>query len=194
MKRTILGLAFLTIASLSFGAAAQSSKDKSDCKSKTECVAKKCTKGEKGAKAKGEGKAKKAEMKAARQAALFEGVNLTAEQKGRIEALDGAVKISRQELKEQAKTARQNGDTAFNMRAKSKELRGKYIKDLGEILTPDQMITYLENFYVNTGNQKGMKKSVAMHSGNIKPGKMMKHKGEGKVKHMKGKVGKSQPK
>lgn len=181
MKKTILGLAFLTIASVSFGAAAQSSKDKSDCKSKTECVAKKCAKGQKGPKAKGEGKAKKAGMQAARQAALFEGVNLTAEQKGRIEALNGAVKISRQEIKEQAKAARQNGDTAFNMRAKSKELRSKYIKDLGEILSPEQMTTYLENFYINNGGgHKSPKKAVAFHGGNFKKGKMLRNK-DGKI-------------
>lgn len=186
MKKTILGLAFLTIASVSFGASAQDVKNNSECANKTECVAKKCAKGEKDGKKKGDRKAFAAKKQAAREAALFEGINLTTEQKGRIQALNDAAKISRKELKEAAKTARKNGDTTFNMRAQNKALRGKYIKDLGEILSPDQMVTYLENYYVMTGNQKVAKKSMAFRGGDRKGGKMIGKDGrKGNLKDMK---------
>lgn len=185
MKKTILGLAFLTIASVSFGAAAQSAKNNAECANKTECVAKKCAKGEKGGKMKGDRKGFDAQKKAAREAALFEGINLTTEQKGRIQALNDAAKVSRKELKEAAKTARQNGDTTFNMRAQNKALRSKYIKDLGEILTSDQMVTYLENYYVMTGNQKAPKKNMAFRGGDHRGGKMMKADRKGGIKDMK---------
>ncbi|MDE6072466.1 MAG: hypothetical protein K2G53_07935, partial [Muribaculaceae bacterium] len=111
MKKTILGLAFLAIASVSFGAMAQDKKDKSECKDKTECVAKdkKCCKGEKGDKACKAGKVKDGKKAAARQMALFEGVNLTTEQKGKLEALNSAVKVSRKEIKDKAKAARESG-------------------------------------------------------------------------------------
>ena len=185
MKKTILGLAFLAIASVSFSAAAQNANNNTECANKTECVAKKCAKGDKAGKQKGDRKAFDAKKQAAREAALFEGINLTTEQKGRIEALNGAVKTSRQELKQAAKTARQNHDTTFNMRAQNKALRSKYIKDLGEILNSDQMITYLENYYVMTGGQKGHGKSMAARVGDRKGGKMMKADRRGNLKDMK---------
>lgn len=172
MKKTILGLAFLTIASVSFGAAAQNAKNNSEC-TNTECVAKKCAKGDKAGKKKGDRKANAEMKKVAREAALFEGINLTTEQKGRIEALNGAVKVSRKELKDAAKVAREKGDTTFNLRAQNKALRSKYIKDLGEILSSDQMITYLENFYVTNGGQKGAKKNVVARGVERKGGKMI---------------------
>ena len=183
MKKTILGLAFLTIASVSFGAAAQNTKNNSEC-TKTECVAKKCAKGDKASKKKGDRKEMAAKKKAAREAALFEGINLTTEQKGRIAALNDAVKVSRQELKQAAKTARQNHDTTFNMRAQNKALRSKYIKDLGEILSSDQMITYLENYYVTTGGQKGVKKGMIARGGDFKKAKMSKDARKGNLKEM----------
>lgn len=160
MKKTILGLAFLAIASVSFGAMAQDKKDKSECKDKTECVAKdkKCCKGEKGDKARKAGKVKDGKKAAARQMALFEGVNLTTEQKGKLEALNSAVKVSRKEIKDKAKAARESGDTTFNVRQAQKDLRKKYVEDLGEILGSDQMVVYLTNYYVNTGGNKGAKK------------------------------------
>lgn len=174
MKKTILGLAFLTIASVSFGAMAQDRKGKSEC-TNTECVSKdkKCAKGDKVKKDRKDRKDRDGKKAAAREFALFEGVNLTTEQQGKIEALNNAVKISRKELKDQAKAARNNGDTTFNVRKAKKDLRSKYVTDLGEILTPDQMTVYLVNYYVNNGgHQKDGKKAMAVKG--MKGHKMMK--------------------
>lgn len=161
MKKAILGLAFLTIASFSFSAAAQTQTDK-QCKSKTECVSKdkKCCKDGKNAKGdrriRGQKRVKPN---------LFEGIELTTEQKGRIEALDNASKVSRQELKAKAKTARENKDTTYDVRKANRELRSKYVNDLGEILTSDQMIVFLKNYYVNSPSHHGGKKAIAMKHG-----------------------------
>lgn len=161
MKTTILGLAFLTIASFSFSASAQQkTQSNENCKSKTECVAKdkKCCKGDKN------GKDSK-KFRAQKKADLFEGITLTSEQQGRLEALNNASKVSREEIKAKAKTAREQKDTTYNPRNARKELRSKYINDLGEILTSDQMVVYLKNFYVNSGSHHGGKKAVAMKQG-----------------------------
>lgn len=89
----------------------------------------------------------------ARKAQLFEGITLTSEQQTRIEALDNAMKTSRQEMREQAK----QGDKAAkkDMKEQAKQLRRKYVDDMGEILTSDQMVVYLKNAYVNQGSDKG---------------------------------------
>lgn len=177
MKKAILGLAFLTIASVSFSAAAQQQKAVKGEKAKTECVAKECCKDSqkcdkvKGNKAKAGKKANKfkdGKMARGQKGAkrdLFEGITLTTEQQGRIEALNNAVKVSRQEIKAQAKAAKESQDTTFNMREANKQLRGKYVNDLGEILTSDQMVVFLKNYYVNTPQHKGGKKAMAMKGG-----------------------------
>lgn len=164
MKKTILGLAFLTIASFSFSAVAQNQTDK-QAKSNTECVAKDkckkdCKKGDRKGGKKGDFKKDQKRTKAN----PFEGITLTTEQQGRIEALNSAMKVSRQELRTQAKTARENRDTTFNPRAAQKQLRSKYINDLGEILTSDQMTVFLKNYYVNHGGNNG-KKAIGNRQG-----------------------------
>lgn len=192
MKTTILGLAFLTIASFSINASAQQKTQSTEnCKFKTECVAKnkKCQKDCKECKdcknvknckdcknvknckdcknvknCKDSKNCKKGKV-CKKKADFFEGITLTTEQKSRIDALNNASKVSRQELNAKAKKARENKDTTFNPRNAHKELRSKYINDLGEILTSDQMVVYLKNFYVNSGSHHNGKKAVAMKQG-----------------------------
>lgn len=167
MKTKILGLAFLTIALFSVSASAQQKiQSTENCKFKTECAAqnKKCLKDCKNCKDCKDCKDCK-KVKCQKKVDLFEGITLTTEQKSRIEALNNASKVSRQEIKAQAKKARENKDTTFNPRNVRKELRSKYINDLGEILTSDQMVVYLKNFYVNSGSHHGGKKAVAMRQG-----------------------------
>lgn len=163
MKKAILGLAFLTVAAMAMPAAAKK-QDNKECKAQTECTSKdkKCCKEAKNC--------------------PFADLNLTSEQQGRIEALNQGLKISKKEIKEQAKTARQNRDTTFNARKANKELRMKYINDLGEILTSDQMVVFLKNYYVNNPAQKMQKGAKAMKQGKgPKQGKGMKPgmKGQG---------------
>ncbi len=177
MKKAILGLAFLTIASFSFSAVAQNKSDKT-CKSETECVAKnkKCCKGE------NKKECGKKCVHKCKKADLFEGITLTSEQKKRIEALDNSMKTYRQELKAQVKTARENKDTSFNLRNSGKKLRSKYINDLGEILTSDQMVVYLKNFYINSGSHRCGKKAFAMKQGKRLHDGKCPHKGQSSVR------------
>lgn len=176
MKKTILGLAFLTIASFSIQASAQT--PGTQCPSQTECASKtkkkcdrniaKCDKDKKAC-------CKKRQPKIN----LFEGIELSSDQKDRIEALDNAMKVSRQELKEKAKTARENKDTTYNPRNASRQLRGKYINDLGEILTSDQMMVFLKNYYVNNPGHHTGKKAMAMRHGNKHKGAKGQHQCKG---------------
>ncbi len=171
MKKAIIGLAFLSIAALPFSASAQNQADKS-CNSKTECINKnrQCAKSDK------KGKCCKIRKCKDARPDLFEGIELTTEQQGKIEALNNAAKLSRQQIKEQAKNAREKKDTTYNPRAAHKELRGKYINDLGEILTSEQMVVYLKNFYVNNASHHRGKKAIAMKHGKHQcNGKGMRH-------------------
>ncbi len=164
MKTKILGLTFLTIALFSVSASAQQKiQSTENCKFNTECAAqnKKCLKDCKNCKDCKDCK----KVKCQRKVDLFEGITLTTEQKSRIDALNNASKVSRQEIKAKAKKARENKDTTFNPRNVRKELRSKYINDLGEILTSDQMVVYLKNFYVNNGSHHGGKKAFAAKHG-----------------------------
>lgn len=146
MKKTILGLAFMAMAAITIPAAAQTD-NKQTCPDNAECTAQK-----RPVKKNGECKA-----------CPFASLNLTAEQKAKVEALNNALKVSRNELKAQRKAAREKGDTTVNLRAQSKELRTKYLKDLSEILNDDQYIAYLQNYYINTApsHHKGMDKRIS---------------------------------
>lgn len=156
MKKSILGLAFLTMAAFAIPAVAQKNDKKAECcKEKTECAAKKECKDPKACKP---GKCEKMNP--------FADLNLTSEQQGRIEALNNAMKVSRKELKEAAKTAKEKKDTTFNPRAAKKQLRTKYVQDLSEILTPEQYTKFLQNYYINNGGNHG---KMAKKAG--KPGK-----------------------
>lgn len=144
MKKTILGLAFLTIFGTSFTAFAQ--QDKSKC-TNTECVKKDC-KGKKGDKAKkGD---KKLKDGARKQVDLFEGITLTEAQKTKIQDLNTAAKVSRQENMKAAKESKES--KADFMKAK-KANREKYLKDMSQILTADQYVQYLQNYYLSTPRQ-----------------------------------------
>lgn len=146
MKKTLLGLAFIAMAAISLPAAAQTDTQQV-CPVNAECTAHKRP-------AKKNGECKECP---------FATLNLTAEQKAKVEALNNALKVSRKELNTQCKVAREKGDTACNRRVKSKEIRTKYLKDLSEILNSDQYIAYLQNFYINAApsHHKGMHKRIS---------------------------------
>lgn len=161
MKKAILGLAFLTIASFSIPAIASNNDNAKDSKAKTECTSKKqCgQKSDKQCKAKCDKQCKQSKRM---RPDPFAALNLTPDQKGRVEALNNGMKVSQNELKAAAKKARENKDTAFNLRAQRRDLRSQYIKDLGQILTTEQYVQYLQDYYVNHSGQK-MHKGQAHH-------------------------------
>lgn len=160
MKKTILGLAFLTIFGTSFSAFAQ--QDKTKCNN-TECVKGEC-KGQKCDKPGKCDKVKKGDKKQMgaqrRQVDLFEGITLTDAQKAKIQDLNNAAKVSRQE---NAKLAKEAKESKADFKKIGKENREKYLKDMSQILTSDQYVQYLQNYYINSPRQhkpmahKGMK-------------------------------------
>lgn len=158
MKKAILGLAFLTIASVSFSASAQQ-KTSTQC-ANTECTLQRECKGIKNCPAqKGCCLQQKNSRKCINaQACALEGLNLTDKQKGQIEALNKASVTSRQELSNKVKKS--NSVTKNELKSQRKAIREQYIKDLGNILTPEQYVKFLQNYYVNnSGHQKRMGKA-----------------------------------
>ncbi len=141
MKKFILGLAFLSIATVSFNASAQNCNNNKNCGNN--CVVEKCDN-------KCDNKKDCSTFNCG-----FSNLNLTDQQKGKIEALQKALNSSRDELKAKAKKARENKDTTFNGRKAMLEMRTKYINDLSEILTPAQYVEYLKNYYVKNPGTKG---------------------------------------
>lgn len=162
MKKAILGLAFLTIASFSIPAMAQK-QDENNCKSKTECAAKdpQCCKCDR----KCTDPCRSACCQKRVMPNLFDGIELTAKQKESIKALDNSTKAARLELRTKAKAAREKKDTTYNPRIASKEIRSKYINELGNILSSDQMMVYLKNYYINGSSLNNGRKAFVMKQG-----------------------------
>lgn len=168
MKKVILGLAFLTMTSVSFSAFAQKNNEKctTECTAKKEC--KKEGKKECGKKC-DDAKCNKASQ---RGAFMFEGLNLSDVQKEKIKALQAAQRVSKQEAAQEAKATK---ETKIAIRKDRKELRAKYLQDLKEILSGDQYQQFLQNYYINTpqhnkakgkkGPKNGMRKGPQVQKG-----------------------------
>ncbi len=115
----------------------------------------------------------------ARQAALFEGIQLTDAQKEKVEALNAKVRQERQAARDEfkkgkdearkaakdlsadeRKAAKKAGQEARkeDMKARAelaKAAKAQYLAEMKTILTPDQYVKYLENSYTaNVGGQR----------------------------------------
>lgn len=135
MKKFILGLAFLSIATASFTASAQKNQRANNCASVNceQTVCKSCD-------------------------CAFSNLNLTDTQKTRIADLKKGLEESKKELRAKAKQARENKDTTFNGRQAMRDLRSKYVTDLGTILDSSQYVEFLKNYYVNNPSHKDKNK------------------------------------
>ncbi|MDE7403269.1 MAG: hypothetical protein K2M87_07650, partial [Muribaculaceae bacterium] len=147
--------------------------DKKECKSdKKECrkgaVVPSCDKN--GIKGKpGKRYAKHPENRGAYEAEILQSLNLTQEQMSQIQALNEAREVSRRELMNQARQARENGDTTFTFNANAgKEINRKYLSDLKAVLTADQFIQFLTENYVNQVPRHNMKIDRKGKAGNPK--------------------------
>ena len=130
MKKIVLGLAMAAIATGSLSAVARpAQKSGNNCNSKSEYVVNR----------------------------EFAGLNLTPEQEGRLEALNNGYKVSRQELRDSLKNLRAEGNTV-SARQEVRQLRARYLQDVKEILSSDQYVTFLTNYYINDA----AKPSIAM--------------------------------
>lgn len=163
MKKTILGISFMLMAAFAGSASAQTSENAScanpeNC-NKEQCDQKKCDKKDckkertgtfdckmpprdKGGK---HGVLSGQEL----QVSPFKGLNLSDEQKTKVQDLQNAMEASKHELKEKAKAEGNVQGKRAEMQAAAKELRVKYLEDLKKILSPEQYTEFLQNFYVN---------------------------------------------
>lgn len=153
MKKKVLGLALMAMALVGFNGMAQnnSQKNAQSCKAQTEC-----TKGGKGMKKEAR------EMKNP-----YEGLTLTDAQKSKLAELDNK-RMADRKAKMEARKADNNGqkankskndaDKKARMEARKAD-KIEYLKEVKEIIGPDQYVVFLENFYVNGGGNHGDKKA-----------------------------------
>ena len=148
MKKSFLAIAIMIASLTGFSAAAQTS---SACITPTEQTS-----------------ADKKADKDARRMRMFDGLNLTADQTARIQALQAdqkaqkeAAKADRKAKKEMAKADRKQQSEA------SRQSRQKYLDSLRGILTPEQYTRFLENNFVNKSAHKG-KDGHHAHRGHAK--------------------------
>lgn len=132
MKKTILSMAFMMLASTF--ALTTNAQNITSTPASAECNQKECV-----------------NPQDCKKACPFDGLNLTAEQQEKVKDLNNALEVSRKNLKQEAKAEN------TEMKDRRKELRQKYIDDLQEILTADQFVTYLKNYYVNQAGPRPQK-------------------------------------
>lgn len=83
----------------------------------------------------------------------FDGLNLTAEQQSKIDALKAQCKEQQRQCKEQSKADKQE---ARSQKAEKKaNARAEMLGKVKEILTPEQYVQFLENAFVQQGNRPG---------------------------------------
>ena len=86
----------------------------------------------------------------------FEGLNLTAEQQSKIDALKEECKAQKSEFKKDAKAKKQQ------LKKDAKEgranMKAEMLKKVKAILTPEQYVQFLENAFVNGNGDKGQRK------------------------------------
>lgn len=80
----------------------------------------------------------------------FEGLNLTDAQKTKIKELNTKRDATRTEKKKELKAEKQRKD-ATKM-SERKNAKKTYLAEVKAILTPEQYVSFLENFYINGGN------------------------------------------
>lgn len=163
MKKTLVTLSLAVVTLFGFSAFAQQ-QEKTQCnKEKTE----KCCKGK-------EGKCDKSQRP---EFNPFEGIQLTAEQQSKIDALKQECKANCQ--KNQGKGQKQDGEKMSREQRMQQRQQAKrdYLNKVKEILTPEQYETFLENIAVNAnGHDKG-KMDKRGHKGG-KDGKQGDRKGQ----------------
>lgn len=179
MKKLVLSLAILVASSFTI-LASNDNKSNCDknCKAGTECVKK-------------DGKAIKKE-RGNKENRAFEGLNLTADQKTKLEALQNNFAKERQAAKLAKEAAKKNKDSKKNLtdeqkrqmkeekNAKRLEARKQYLAGIKSILTPEQYNQFLENNYLSKGGSKDSKGHGMKMQGKHGGKKMMNGNREGK--------------
>ena len=103
----------------------------------------------------------------------FAGISLSDEQKAQLKALGEKNKAERKEKAQQAAEKRQANDSIKHEKRNAE--RKAFLTDVKGILTADQYVTFLENFYLNAGNQmNAWQRNAKAHrpdKGDMKKGK-----------------------
>lgn len=128
MKKKIFAAAIMVMA---LAASAPVFAQKNDCKANQTCTETTCAAGD---------KVKKAQNP-------FEGLNLTADQKTKLDALRQQCAADRKQAKEQAKE-RKDRDRKDRMES-YRQMRADRLAKIKNILTPEQYVKFLENQYVD---------------------------------------------
>lgn len=142
MKKTLMGIALLSLGAISFSANAQNN-NTTPCNN--QCPIQQCV-----TPADGNCPAPCVNIgQYCDRSACYQNLNLSDEQKTRIADLDKGMATSINELKAQAKASDKNAKA--DRRNQRRDLRTKYLEGMKQILTPEQYTQYLENFYLNNG-------------------------------------------
>lgn len=146
MKKIILSLAVLLVSTISAVSYAQAPASNDNKSSRIENAGK-AKKDKKSAK-ENKGERKVDTMKA------FEGLNLSAQQQQQLQDLQKnlrAEKAGEKKDKKEDLSEAQKKELKKANKAAKKERKQKYLNGVKSILTPDQYVIFLENFYVNQG-------------------------------------------
>ena len=137
MKRTILSIAFVAVATLMLTAVANNN-DANENLTQDKCKKECCD----------NNKIKRGKHHKARMFNPFEGITLSDSQKEQLKAKALERKANREEM------MKAHSDENKKMRKQWSDMRKQYLEDLKLILTPEQYVQYLENLALNSHNQK----------------------------------------
>lgn len=168
MKKRILGLALLAMSMATIGANAQTNAgDNGNCP-KTECSRsqQKCAKGD---------------AMRLRNDAVFDKMNLSADQKAKLQALEQK-KAEVRKAKAEARKSQKQQRCADACAAREAEKK-QYLQDLKAIIGPENYVIFLEDYYVQDNIGKRVK---APHDRMARSHKDMKAKGNKGNKNSKG--------
>lgn len=96
----------------------------------------------------------------------FEGLNLTDAQKTKLEAIPCPRKVA-QEMRQAAKADSIKTDKVA-VKAMRKDIRSNYLRQVKEVLSADQYVTFLENYFVNAPVSSNHHKDIKGHRGGKK--------------------------
>lgn len=83
---------------------------------------------------------------------LFEGIDLTEAQQAKLQELNTKQRAAREESFKARKDTKQRMDSS--RMADRRASRKSYLEEVKAIIGPEQYVVFLENFYVNGGNNK----------------------------------------
>ena len=137
MKRTILSIAFVAVATLMLTAVANNNSANENL-SQDKCKKERCDKNN----------IKRGKHHKVHMFNPFEGITLSDSQKEQLKAKAVERKANREKM------MKNHSDENKKMRKQWSDMRKQHLEDLKIVLTPEQYVQYLENLALNSYNQK----------------------------------------